>query len=146
MDEVQGKATGLGVKFMHAGQQFRQGLADRGFEPREDQALTSMQLQTKVVFRRTKIRCELDTNRPEILRNITLKMPGIRCKVFLGVRRCKDNRRRHASGSQLARCFDVCLDNHAILHRLFAAPSRSARLIDAPECSTSNPVVVRHHM
>lgn len=126
---------------MHTKLQFRQRIAD----PRADQVLTAMQLQTEVVFRRTKIRRVLDTNCPEILRNITLKMPGIRCKVFLGVRRRKDNGRRHTGSSQLARCFDVGLNDHAILHRFFAAPSRSTRLIDAPECPTGNAIVVRHH-
>ncbi len=126
--------------------QFRQCPADRGFKPRADQVLTAIQSQTKVVFRRAKTRRELDTNSPEILRNITLKMPGIRCKVFLGVRRCKNNRRRHASCSQLACRFDVCLDNHAIFHRLLATPSRSTRLIDAPECPAGNAIVVWHQL
>ncbi len=86
MDVVQSKVAGLGCKHIHAELQFRQRPADLGFEPRADQVLTTMQLQTEVVFRRTKIRRELDTNSPEVLRNITLKMPGIRCKIFLGVR------------------------------------------------------------
>lgn len=86
MDVVQGKVTVFGCKHMHAELQFCQCPADRGFKPRADQVLTTMQLQTEVVFRRTKIRRELDTNSPEVLRNITLKMPGIRCKVFLSIR------------------------------------------------------------
>ena len=69
---------------MYVELQFRDGLADREGEPRADQVLTAMQLQTKVVFRRAKTRRELDTSSPEILCNITLKMPGVWCKVFLG--------------------------------------------------------------
>lgn len=80
-DVVQGKAMGLGCKLMHTKLQFRQRITD----PRADQVLISVQLQTKAVFRRTKIRRELDTNSPEILRNIALKMPGVRRKVLLGV-------------------------------------------------------------
>src|SRR6218665_1364861 len=106
----------------------------------------TLPLQTEAVFRCTPVGGILNANRREVSGDVALEVPGVRCEVLLGVRRRKDHGGRHPGGPQLARCFDVGLDDHAVLHRLLAAPRRRSGLVDAPECPAGHAIVVRNHL